>query len=407
MHHGVAPGPYSELGHLETGVGVGVLDGFLSTWSKARETFGQGMPRDGAQYDQSGPLRGLQADVLSAAPGPHWSGAAAAAYNTANNDHHEVIGKLAGLDQRLAAQVDQSAQIVTTGRQNLDTVRQWVLDAAANVPPGKNREQTLMPIVHKGLGQLSDILTKSNGDLSAVGGKIRAIGSDYQALGNQKFGPKDGIEAVGDFKSSGPFDTLAETEGQRTPLTPGRPADPTDPSVGNTNFGQWETVPLPPTGPYAPLKPEYRPFDDDTPLKTGPPTGMYVPKKTWVAEEDAPIVQFKEGCRFRISGTEATDVTRVVDVDGEPQVQRWVNNVYEYQRNTSFGAGDDLGGLPPIQNIDHDWKPISLPEIATLSANNPGTTYYLPDGCGGTVNYVGGAAGNIGAQQTPIITRPR
>jgi hypothetical protein len=172
---------------------VGVLDGFLSTWSNARNTFGQGTPPTGEQYDKSGPLRDLQANVQSAAPGSHWSGAAAAAYNTANNDHHEVIGKLAGLDQRLAAQVNQSAQVVTTGRQSLDAVRQWVLDAAASVPAGKNREQMLMPIVQKGLGQLTDIVTKSNGDLSAIGGQVRTIGNEYQALGIQKFAAKEGL----------------------------------------------------------------------------------------------------------------------------------------------------------------------------------------------------------------------
>ncbi len=172
---------------------MGVLDGFMSTWSNARNTFGQGTPPTGEQFDKSTPLRGLQADVKSAAPGAHWSGSAAAAYDTVNNDHHEVIGKLAGLDQRLAAQVNQSAQIVTTGRQNLDAVRQWVLDAAASVPPGKNREQMLMPIVQRGLSQLTDIVTKSNGELSAIGGQIRTIGNEYQTLGNQKFGVKEGV----------------------------------------------------------------------------------------------------------------------------------------------------------------------------------------------------------------------
>lgn len=170
---------------------MGVLDGFLSTWSKARETFGQGTPPDGAKYDESEPLRRLQANVQSAAPGPHWSGTAATAYNTVNDDHREAIGKLAGLDQRLAAQVNQSTQIVATGRQNLDAVRQWVLDAAASVPSGKNREQLLMPIVQKGLSHVTDIVTKSNGDLSTIGGQIRTIGGEYQALGNQKFGSAD------------------------------------------------------------------------------------------------------------------------------------------------------------------------------------------------------------------------
>ena len=63
---------------------MGVLDGFMSTWSNARNTFGQGTPPTGEQYDKSAPLRGLQADVKSAAPGAHWSGSAAAAYDTVN-----------------------------------------------------------------------------------------------------------------------------------------------------------------------------------------------------------------------------------------------------------------------------------------------------------------------------------
>lgn len=385
---------------------MSVLDAFLATWSNARATFGEGTPETGQQYDKSGQLRTMQATVQSAAPGSTWSGTAASSYGTVNADHGKVFGGLAGLDQRLGAQVTQSARVVDTGRRNLDALRQWVIDAAASVPPGRNRHQMLLPIVQKGLGQLSEIVTTSNGDLGKIGAEIAKLGGEYQALGNQKFG-ESGVQMVGNFKSAGPFDVPGESEIERNPLTPGRPADPADPFVGNPNFGQWETVPLPKTGPYAPLKPEYRPFSEDIPLKVGPPTGMYVPGQTWVADEDAPIVQFKEGYRFRIAGTEATDITRVVNVNGETQVQRWVGNVYEYQRNTSTVPGGDLGGLPPIQNIDHTWKPISLPEIATLSAQNATTTYYLPDGCGGTVDFVGGTVVGGGPPQTPIMTRPR
>lgn len=382
-----------------------MLDAFFTTWSNARATFGDGTPETGTQYDKSGPLRAMQAEVQSAAPGSRWTGTAAGSYGVANANHGKVFGDLASLDQRLGAQVAQSSQVVDAGRRNLDAVRQWVLDAAASVPPGKNRDQMLLPIVQKGLARLSQIVTASNGDLNKIGGQIRALAGEYRDAGDQKFG-KSAVLVVADFKTAGPFDVPVETEVGRNPLTPGRPADPADPFVGNPNFGQWETVPLPPTGPYVPLKPEYRPFTDDTPLKIGPPTGMYVPGQTWMTDEDAPIVQYGEGYRFRIAGTEATDITRVVEVNGETQVQRWVGNVYEYQRNTSVVPGGDLGGLPPIQNIDHTWEPISLPEIATLSANIPTTTYYLPDGCGGTVDFVGGVVEND-APQTPIMTRPR
>ncbi|MDX1892622.1 EspA/EspE family type VII secretion system effector [Mycolicibacterium sp. 050158] len=164
-----------------------MLDAFLSTWSTARETFGQGVPHTGERFDQSGTLRQLQTTVESAAPRSRWTGTAAAAYDAANQDHGKVFARLAALDQRLAAQVDASAQVVTSGRQDLDAVRKWVLDAANSVPAGKNREQLLMPIVAKGLGQLSQIVTKSNGDLAAIGGQIRTLGGEYQALGDQKF----------------------------------------------------------------------------------------------------------------------------------------------------------------------------------------------------------------------------
>jgi hypothetical protein len=197
----------------------------MSTWSKARETFGEGVPQTGERFDQSGPLRQMQTTVESAAPGSRWSGTASSAYGTANTDHGNVIGQVAGLDQRLGAQVTQTANIVQTGRQNLDAVRQWVQDAAASVPAGRNREQLLLPIVQKGLGQVQDVITTSNGQLNAVAGAVKKLGSEYQALGNQKFGPKQGPDLQGvkgdeDKKSpseQGAADSDALQNGKLTP----------------------------------------------------------------------------------------------------------------------------------------------------------------------------------------------
>jgi hypothetical protein len=179
---------------------VGVLDAFLSTWSNARATFGEGTPQPGAQFDNSGPLRQMQAIVHSAAPGSMWTGGAAHAYDTANADHAEVFGKIANLDQRLSAKVDQSAQVVDCGRRNLDAVRQWVLGAAAAVPPGKNREQLLMPIVQSGLSRLTEIVGKSNGDLNKIGGEIAGLRGEYDALGKQRFAVQNGESGTGNLR---------------------------------------------------------------------------------------------------------------------------------------------------------------------------------------------------------------
>ena len=82
--------------------------------------------------------------------------------------------------------------------------------------------------------------------------------------------------------------------------------------------------------------------------------------------------------------------------------QRWVAHVYEYQRDTDFHLNGDLGALPHIINFDRSWHPITLPQIAQLSYNNPDTKFSLPDGCGGTIPFVGGVPKGWGPV-TPIM----
>jgi hypothetical protein len=166
---------------------LGVLEGFLSTWTQARTTFGEGEPATGERFDQSGPLRQLQTTVESAAPGSRWTGDAASGYDAANAKHGRVFGELAVLDRQLSSRVTEASQIVAKGRQNLDAARQWVLDAAATVPDGKNRDQQLMKIVNSGLGQVREIVSGANSELNRVGGEIRTVGAGYQTL-------KDGIQ---------------------------------------------------------------------------------------------------------------------------------------------------------------------------------------------------------------------
>jgi hypothetical protein len=207
------------------------------------------------------------------------------------------------------------------------------------------------------------------------------------------------------------------------PPTPPHTPDPADPFMNDPRFGHWEDVPPPPpyTGSPPPPQPQYRPYPDGTPLKVGPTTGMSTPGKTWIADSDAPAAQAQEEYRFKLAGQQATTVTRTVYDNGHWQQQRWVQNVYEYQRNTSMvfggdvgmkgieGEQGDIGGFPPIQNIDQHWKPISLSQIATLSGGNAGTTYYLPDGCGSSVTFAGGVPqdSSVLPPKSPIMTAPR
>lgn len=128
---------------------MGVLDGFLSTWSGARATFGDGVPQDGSRFDQSATLTQLRDNVDAAKP-REWRGTASDSYASANATQSHILGELSGLDRRLGAEVTRSAEVVTAGRRDLDAVRKWVLDAAATVPPTAAGERTLIPIVAKG-----------------------------------------------------------------------------------------------------------------------------------------------------------------------------------------------------------------------------------------------------------------
>ncbi len=108
-----------------------------------------------------------------------------------------MVSDLAGLDQRLRAHVDESAAVVSTGRRNLDAVRNWVTAAAASVPQNAAGERMMLPIVQKGIAELMNIVQTSNGELNSIGAKIRGLGDEYQELGNQRFGKEGGPQYAG------------------------------------------------------------------------------------------------------------------------------------------------------------------------------------------------------------------
>jgi hypothetical protein len=155
----------------------------MATWSRARSTFGVGEPVTGAHFDQSGQLHDLRTIVESAAPGERWLGQAARAYGEKNMRHGGVIGRLADLDTELGSHVTEAARLVTTGRQDLESIRDWVLHAAQSLPDDSTREEMLMPIVNRGLAQVTDVISGSNTHLQAIGSKIQLLADDYADLG--------------------------------------------------------------------------------------------------------------------------------------------------------------------------------------------------------------------------------
>jgi uncharacterized protein YukE len=163
---------------------VSVLEGFLTTLASARATFGEGVP----DHFDGEALSKLHDDVAGAAPGPHWSGQAANAYEAVNAEHVQTLSALAELDKRIAPHMQEAARVVATGRQELDALRQWVVDLAGSLPAEVDHDQELTPVVQQATRQLTDVVTRSNAELNAIGARIQGFGAEYAAVSRQRFG---------------------------------------------------------------------------------------------------------------------------------------------------------------------------------------------------------------------------
>ncbi len=186
--------------------------------------------------------------------------------------------------------------------------------------------------------------------------------------------------------------------------------DPRNPFVDDPRFGHWENVTPPPYTGATPPPPwtGHKSLEGLPGKGPGGPSGFYVPGgKTWADDSTAPMGYLTEQYRFRISGEDYTGYTRIVN----GQQQQWVQYTYDAQRYTQINMGGaqawapkapneitgELGGVatgglsgitpPPIME---GWKPMSLPQISSLSAGSPAATFYIPDGCGGQFTFSGG-----------------
>ncbi|MCP2625204.1 hypothetical protein NLB33_20360, partial [Mycolicibacterium smegmatis] len=165
---------------------MGALDGFYSTWNKARETFGQGAPTDGSQFDQSRSLTQMKASVEAAAPDDRWQGSGANAYAAANKEHAQVYQKLADLDQKMAAEVKNAANVVSAGRTNLDNAKSWVEGMANSLPATsqQDRERKLIPIAREGINRVDNIVKTATADMMGIKGRVTGFKTEYDAIKN-------------------------------------------------------------------------------------------------------------------------------------------------------------------------------------------------------------------------------
>lgn len=218
---------------------MSALDGFYSTWNKARATFGEGTPTDGNDHNSSASqLMRMKGMIESAAPDDRWQGTASQAYAAANTEHAGVYEKLADLDRRMAAEVTNAANVVTNGRNQLDATKSWVESMVASLPPtsAQDRENKLIPIANQGISQVNTTVQNANRDMFGIGTRVTGIKNEYDGLTSQRFtrdeegssSPQDkpGDEQKSDEKPGEPGSQPGEPGGSEFVIGP-----PTKPDI--------------------------------------------------------------------------------------------------------------------------------------------------------------------------------
>lgn len=163
---------------------MSVLEAFLTVSRTAQSSFGTGTPQPGTPLSESSTaVRSVETDLRGASPGGQWTGTASDAYAQANIKHIGNIGAFAELDQRLGAQIDSAADVVSNGRENVASVHNWVVRLAELVPSGPLREALLLPIVNTGIAQIGAAVLRTKFDLSSISDEITEIANEYQKLG--------------------------------------------------------------------------------------------------------------------------------------------------------------------------------------------------------------------------------
>lgn len=383
----------------------------MGIWSNARATFGEGTPESGEQFDASTQLQDLQGRVQSAAPGAQWTGAGADAYADANDKQARTLGALADLDRRLGAEIDRSAEVVKAGKRDLDAVRDWVVDAARTVPKNVAGERMLVPVISRGAGAVVTIVERSNSDLETIANRMRALGDEYRALSGEPK-PDEGGRQEPEIRLVSNHADLPEgpavADSIEPPTTPpaGRWSGPA-PAGEVPGTGYWAVDLTRPSETSAPL-PAPPPYRSGPPCTTndatGPTSGVMTVGGDSSLKNEALGFDLQNTYRFRISGTEFTGETKMVQIEGTWYQAQWQSYQYEMNKIPVIQGSGDLGALTlPIMSEADDWEPVTIDRIQVESTKYPTGTLYLPDGTGGSIPVVGGAF----QTSTPVIPEMR
>ncbi|SIM07824.1 Uncharacterised protein [Mycobacteroides abscessus subsp. abscessus] len=313
-----------------------------------------------------------------------WQGASGEAADDANRRTVSTFEHSAVSDTEFAARAESAAQSATKNAQDIRAM----LDKADAYP-------AVHVDLHTNEVKPADMTNMNKGSIDRAWQKYAEIKQEVErivAAGNATDLEFARAFVAGTGGSEDAVTSLAHDNGTAT-----RKVFEAPPAGRLDGTGYWQidkTKPMDSPDSPPPPRANYTQEMPQNEYTEGVKSAPLVIGKNWAEGGEEPYAQAKEQFQFRVSGTEFTGQTKMVQVDGKWYQAEWQNYTYDMKRTSIIAGGNDMGGLGSMP-VYRNWEPVSYGQIMGYSAAHPDGPLFLPDTCGNQIKLVNAAPVDI------------
>lgn len=159
-----------------------------------------------------------------------------------------------------------------------------------------------------------------------------------------------------------------------------------------------------PDGNALPAPAPYRSAPPPCSFLEGAPSGVLTVDGQSAQYNDGVGFEMQNAYKFRISGTEFTGQTQMVQLGDTWYQAQWQHYSYEMNKIPVISGSGQIPALQlPIMSEANQWTPVSLGQIVQESGMYPSGTFYLPNAFGDPLQVVGGTL-ELDTPVVPVMT---